>query len=103
MEMFSLLKFTPATRSSLLHKLSEVGLKDESDVKVSMFSGGMRRRLSVAISGIGNPRIIFMDEPTTGMDPISRQQVWKLIQEFKKDRVVILTTHSMEEADILCD
>ena len=42
-----------------------------------------------------------MDEPTTGMDPISRQQVWKLIQEFKKDRVVILTTHSMEEAEAL--
>jgi len=63
----------------------------------------MRRRLSVAISSIGNPKIIFMDEPTTGMDPLSRQQVWRLIQHIKKNRVVILTTHSMEEADVLCD
>jgi len=53
-------------------KLKEVGLEDEADQKVSQFSGGMRWWLSVAISSIGNPRIIFMDEPTTGMDPLSR-------------------------------
>jgi len=63
----------------------------------------MKRRLSVAISGIGNPRIIIMDEPTTGLDPVSRRKVWELIQKLKKDRVVILTTHSMEEADVLSD
>lgn len=63
----------------------------------------MKRRLSVAISGIGNPRIIIMDEPTTGLDPVSRRKVWELIQKIKKDRVVILTTHSMEEADVLSD
>lgn len=63
----------------------------------------MKRRLSVAISNIGDPRIIFMDEPTTGMDPISRAKVWKLIQRLKRKRVVILTTHSMQEADFLSD
>lgn len=63
----------------------------------------MKRRLSIAISGLGNPKIIIMDEPTTGLDPVSRRKVWELIQKLKKDRVVILTTHSMEEADILSD
>lgn len=63
----------------------------------------MKRRLSVAISAIGNPKIIFMDEPTTGMDPVSRRNIWELIQELKKDKVIILTTHAMEEADILAD
>lgn len=63
----------------------------------------MKRRLSVAISAIGNPRIIFFDEPTTGMDPVSRHNVWKLMQSLKKDKTIVLTTHAMEEADILAD
>jgi len=63
----------------------------------------MKRRLSVAISGIGNPKIIFMDEPTTGMDPVSRRDVWELIRQLKKGRTLILTTHAMEEADVLSD
>lgn len=63
----------------------------------------MKRRLSVAISCIGDPQVIIMDEPTTGMDPVSRQQVWKLIQRMKKNRIIILTTHAMEEADVLSD
>lgn len=63
----------------------------------------MKRRLSVAISAIGNPRIIFFDEPTTGMDPVSRRNVWELMQSLKKDKTIILTTHAMEEADVLAD
>lgn len=63
----------------------------------------MRRRMSVALSSIGDPNIILMDEPTTGMDPVSRKSVWDLIQRLKKNRVVIMTTHSMEEAEILSD
>lgn len=63
----------------------------------------MRRRLSVAIGAIGNPRIIFFDEPTTGMDPVSRHDVWRLMQSLKKDKTIILTTHAMEEADCLAD
>jgi ABC-type multidrug transport system ATPase subunit len=63
----------------------------------------MKRRLSVAISAIGNPKIIFFDEPTTGMDPVSRRAVWELMQDLKKDKTIILTTHAMEEADILAD
>lgn len=71
--------------------------------RVANFSGGMKRRLSVAISSIGNPRIIFMDEPTTGMDPVSRRDVWNLIMRLKRNKVIVLTTHAMEEADILSD
>lgn len=63
----------------------------------------MRRRMSVALSSIGDPSIILMDEPTTGMDPVSRRQVWDLIQRLKKKRVVIMTTHAMEEAELLSD
>jgi len=63
----------------------------------------MKRRLSVAISSICNPKLLFFDEPTTGLDPVSKRSVWKLIKKLKEDRVMILTTHSMEEADNLAD
>jgi ABC-type multidrug transport system ATPase subunit len=67
------------------------------------FSGGMQRRLSVANSIIGNPSVVYMDEPSTGLDPASRRQLWDVISKAKRDKSVILTTHSMEEADVLCD
>ena len=87
----------------VLSLLEQVGLEDVKDAQVGTFSGGMKRRLSVAISAIGNPRVIFMDEPTTGMDPVSRQAIWKLMQNLKKDKTLVLTTHAMEEADVLGD
>ena len=59
--------------------LESVGLLDVKSARIQTFSGGMKRRLSVAISSIGDPRIVFMDEPTTGMDPVSRRDVWALI------------------------
>jgi len=64
----------------------------------------MRRRLSIAISIVSNPKIIFLDEPTTGLDPETRRQLWNILQDCKRDndRAIVLTTHSMEEADILC-
>ena len=83
--------------------LDQVGLLDVKNAQCGTFSGGMKRRLSVAISAIGNPRIIFFDEPTTGMDPVSRRNVWELMQSLKKDKTIILTTHAMEEADVLAD
>jgi len=67
------------------------------------FSGGMKRRLSCAIACIGDPSVIILDEPTTGMDPHSRRKVWELIRKIKKNKVILLTTHSMEEADALSD
>jgi len=83
--------------------LVQVGLASSADVLVKELSGGMKRRLSVAVSLVGNPRVIFLDEPTTGLDPESRRQLWDLLLEVKKDRCIILTTHSMEEADIICN
>ena len=68
----------------------------------STFSGGMKRRLSVGISAMGNPKL-FLDEPTTGLDPLSRRRVWAMIERLKEGRVIVLTTHSMEEADSLSD
>lgn len=67
------------------------------------YSGGMKRRLLIAMSAIGKPRMIMLDEPTTGMDPLNRRYTWQAIQRLKKNMIVILTTHSMEEADALAD
>uniref|UniRef100_A0A0D3GZY7 ABC transporter domain-containing protein n=1 Tax=Oryza barthii TaxID=65489 RepID=A0A0D3GZY7_9ORYZ len=71
--------------------------------QVGKYSGGMKRRLSVAISLIGDPKVVFMDEPSTGLDPASRNNLWNVVKEAKKNRAIILTTHSMEEAEVLCD
>ncbi|GIL71728.1 hypothetical protein Vretimale_837 [Volvox reticuliferus] len=67
------------------------------------YSGGMKRRLSVAISFIGNPQVVYLDEPSTGLDPASRRNLWDVVRSNKDGRATILTTHSMEEAEILCD
>lgn len=67
------------------------------------FSGGMKRRLLIAMAVVGYPKIVVLDEPTTGMDPLNRRQTWESIQALKKDMLVVLTTHSMEEADALGD
>lgn len=83
--------------------LESVKLTDAAQMKTGAYSGGMRRRLSVAIALLGDPLVVYLDEPTTGMDPISRRHVWDAIEAAKRDRIVILTTHSMEEADILGD
>ena len=80
-----------------------MGLKDAGHLAVGKYSGGMRRRISVALSTMGNPNVILLDEPTTGMDPVSRRHVWTLIQRLKKDKCIIMTTHAMEEAELLSD
>ena len=83
--------------------IESVKLTAAANIRSGAYSGGMRRRLSVAISLLGDPLVLFLDEPTTGMDPISRRHVWDTIEAAKKERVIVLTTHSMEEADILGD
>ncbi|KAL5064774.1 hypothetical protein RYX36_026511 [Vicia faba] len=74
-----------------------------ADKQAGKYSGGMKRRLSVAISLIGDPRVVYMDEPGTGLDPATRKCLWNVIRLAKQDRAIILTTHSMEEAEALCD
>lgn len=74
-----------------------------ADKQAGKYSGGMKRRLSVAISLIGDPKVVYMDEPSTGLDPASRSNLWNVVKRAKQDRAIILTTHSMEEAEYLCD
>ncbi|KAG6683458.1 hypothetical protein I3842_12G014200 [Carya illinoinensis] len=74
-----------------------------ADKQAGKYSGGMKRRLSVAISLIGDPKVVYMDEPSTGLDPASRNNLWNVVKRAKQDRAIILTTHSMEEAEVLCD
>ena len=80
-----------------------MGLLDSGNLSVGKYSGGMRRRISVALSTMGNPNVILMDEPTTGMDPVSRRHVWALIQKLKTEKVILMSTHAMEEAELLSD
>ncbi|KAK9701079.1 hypothetical protein K7432_011893 [Basidiobolus ranarum] len=90
-------------REYIADMMVDVSLADKCREKVGSYSGGMKRKLSLAIALLGNPCIILLDEPTTGMDVYSRNQIWQLIQDSKEDRIVILTSHSMEEADALGD
>src|SRR5512136_664504 len=84
--------------------LDQLGLDGEADRKVKEYSGGMKRRISLATALIADPQIAFLDEPTTGLDPQARQAVWEFIGGLKeRRRTVILTTHYMEEAEALCD
>jgi len=82
--------------------LLQVGLEKFADMRVKELSGGMKRRLSVAVSLVGNPQIVFLDEPSTGLDPENRRQLWNVLLHVKQGKCLILTSHSMEEADILC-
>jgi ABC-2 type transport system ATP-binding protein len=84
--------------------LEELQLTEKADAWVGKLSGGQKQRLAVATALVGNPRILFLDEPTTGLDPQSRRQLWEIIRVFqKKGGTVLLTTHYMDEAERLCD
>jgi ABC-type multidrug transport system ATPase subunit len=84
--------------------LDRLGLNGEADRRVKGYSGGMKRRISLATALIGDPDIAFLDEPTTGLDPQSRHAVWEFIRSLKaRHKTVVLTTHYMEEAEALCD
>ena len=83
--------------------LRSVNLFDVGDNLVSSYSGGMKRRLSVAIALMGDPLVVYLDEPSTGLDPSSRRLLWEVIKNARKNKAVVLTTHSMEEAEALCD
>ncbi len=80
-----------------------MGLVDRGKDRVSKFSGGMKRRLSVAMAMVHNPSVLFLDEPTLGLDPQARRAVWEYIARLKGKKTILLTTHYMDEADFLSD
>jgi ABC-2 type transport system ATP-binding protein len=84
--------------------LDKVNLRDKSKAKYKELSGGQKQRFSIATTLINQPQIIFLDEPTTGLDPQARRNLWELIREIRNQgTTVIITTHYMDEAEVLCD
>ncbi|XP_073271390.1 ABC transporter A family member 10-like isoform X2 [Primulina huaijiensis] len=83
--------------------LKSADLFQVGDKLSGKYSGGMKRRLNVAISLIGDPKVVYLDEPSSGLDPASRNKLWQVLKQAKTDKNVVLTTHSMEEAEHLCD
>lgn len=84
--------------------LEIVGLEEKRDARVGTLSGGQKQRLALGCALVNSPRILFLDEPSTGLDPQARRRVWEIVEEFKRDGgTVLLTTHYMEEAERLAD
>ena len=84
--------------------LEKVNLKDKAKAKFKELSGGQKQRFSIATTLINKPKIIFLDEPTTGLDPQARRNLWELILDIRKQgTTIIITTHYMDEAEVLCD
>ena len=107
LQLHSMLYSVPrhARKQRIDEVLNLVGLTERMHDQVKTYSGGMRRRLEIARGLLHKPKVIFLDEPTLGLDPASRETMWKYIQRLVKEEkmTVILTTHYMEEADMLCD
>ncbi|GIO14935.1 glycosyl transferase family 8 [Cohnella xylanilytica] len=102
--MLAKLRHLPHPRQVADDMLKRFGLTEAADRRASTYSGGMRRRLDIALSLVGKPQILFLDEPTTGLDPESRIEVWKIVKELADGGTTIfLTTQYLEEAEQLAD
>ncbi|CAH1395854.1 unnamed protein product [Nezara viridula] len=89
--------------SEIDQMINDIGLPHKRKALSTDLSGGMQRKLSIAVSFIGGSKVVILDEPTSGVDPFSRRSIWELLLKYKKNRTVILTTHYMDEADLLGD
>lgn len=103
--MFACLKgMAPELREAEITKMIEdVDLVDKTNYLAKNLSGGQKRRLSVAIAFTGGSKLIYLDEPTSGMDTSARRYIWEMLKNYKSQRIVVLTTHFMDEADFLGD
>ena len=92
------------TKIDAMELLRDVNLEDKAKSYPEKLSGGQKQRFSIATALVNNPKVLFLDEPTTGLDPQARRNLWELIESIKARGItVILTTHYMEEAQLLCD
>lgn len=104
LELITLFSGLYNRKTDAMALLKMVNLQDKAKAKVKELSGGQKQRFSVATTLINQPRIIFLDEPTTGLDPQARRNLWDLITDIRKrGTTVIITTHYMDEAEVLCD
>lgn len=104
LRLFAGIYGVPMSQENIYGILKEIGLEDSATKKFSQLSGGQQQRVSLVIATIHNPRLVLLDEPTTGLDPQARRQLWERIEAIReKGHAVLLTTHSMEEAESVCD
>jgi ABC-2 type transport system ATP-binding protein len=102
--LFAALYGADASPARVDHLLTLVGLEEKRRSRINTLSGGQQQRLAIALALVNTPRIAFLDEPTTGLDPAARRTLWQTIRDIRdKETTVVLTTHYMEEAEQLCD
>jgi ABC-2 type transport system ATP-binding protein len=103
-ELFAGLYESDASAERVKELLGLVGLEEKAKSQVNTLSGGQRQRLSIALALVNRPTVVFLDEPTTGLDPGARRDMWQMIRDIRAaGTTVVLTTHYMEEAEVLCD
>jgi ABC-2 type transport system ATP-binding protein len=103
-KLYAALYGLPLSSSEILEKLKAVGLGDEAFKRHSQLSGGQQQRVALLVATIHNPALVLLDEPTAGLDPQARRQLWSHIEQIRaEDRSILLTTHSMEEAQAVCN
>jgi ABC-2 type transport system ATP-binding protein len=96
--------YGPLPRGRVGTVLAQVGLEEKAGSRVNALSGGQQQRLAIALALVHEPEIVFLDEPTTGLDPAARRQLWEVVRRIGAEgRTVVMTTHYMEEAEQLCD